>query len=308
MKSLALAESDVEINVHFIGNISESGYVHELRNVPGVVVNVFDPLSVLMQLEDEFPGIVDFFNSLPEGALSAQSNVLRYAVLWLFGGVYLDFDTFVLQPFGDLRGGSDFLGVEEVWKGDSRRVVGDSSVYFDSQTWHWAMSWCARRLDSQFFGGRLNLSQYLSRTDENWKVLQANNAVMGMEPQSPFLRIVLSRLSDCSLTVRYSTGPTLVNFVSLEHPELVQLLHPSEFYFVAPGESFRLFEDLKLTVPLSARVIHFVSSNHRKVVMTTRPGIRPFIREGSVVDRLIEALEADEVMNVALSNKRVSAE
>jgi hypothetical protein len=193
---------------------------------------------------------------------------LRYALLYLNGGVYLDFDTVVTRSLSDLAGHQCFIGEENVWVGDEDRVAGKWWVCLYPKNLFWLTSWLLRRADSAWLSGKLKIARALENTDAIWSKKQPNNAVMGAVAQSPFIRELLLECLDTDFTVRYATGPTLVSHVAANFPHLVSTLPVNYFYSVAPGESFRLFADRTLTLPPEAYLIHYAASNHKKLIPT----------------------------------------
>lgn len=291
VKSLRSVESEGEILIAILGADPESPYFELVRTIPGVKILNVDPRRVFDRLPGDLYRVGEVYEAMPSGALAARSNLIRYALLHLEGGIYLDFDTIVLRSFDEHRRYPAFIGNEDVWCGDVQRVRGGSRVYLSTITWHWAMSWFFRRLDSRFFAGRLRIARRLEASDRRWRRLQANNAVIGATRGSEFIAEVLRGAIDASPTIRYATGPQLVDRVATERPDLVEVLHRDTFYAVAPGESFRLFEDVTLRVPRRACVIHYASSNHREIVASASPGDFPGIRIGSVMSDLLESVE-----------------
>jgi glycosyltransferase involved in cell wall biosynthesis len=193
---------------------------------------------------------------------------LRYALLYLNGGVYLDFDTVVTRSLSDLAGHQCFIGEENVWVGDEDRVAGKWWVCLYPKNLFWLASWLLRRADSAWFSGKLQIARALEKTDAIWSKKQPNNAVMGAVAQSPFVRELLLECLDTDFTVRYATGPTLVSHVAANFPHLVSTLPVNYFYSVAPGESFRFFSDRTLELPSEAYLIHYAASNHKKLIPT----------------------------------------
>jgi hypothetical protein len=307
VRSLRTVEPDATVDVHFVGRVPASPHVVELVRDSAVSVKVLDEAETLARLDADFPGVAALYASLPAHAASARSNVLRYALLWEHGGVYLDFDTFVLRPFDRLDGDRAFVGEEFVWVGNRRRVEGDAFVFARPSTWHWALSWTVRRLDSAVASGTFGAADLLASGDAAWRRLQVNNAVIGAPRRSPFIAALLRALPDCAPDVRYSTGPTLVDSIARSMPDLVHVRPATEFYAVPPGESFRLFEDVTLTLPAEATVVHWVSSNHRRIVSNTDVDCRFGIRPGSVVDTLLDRLEGRVTRPVAADAFRETA-
>lgn len=292
VKSLRCVEPTAQIVVYIVGDRPRSWNFELIELLPGVEIVHIEPNEIFERLPRELRRIGDVYRNIPNSAQSARSNILRYSLLLMHGGVYLDFDTIVVRRFGDLLEHPAFVGEEDVWCGDTSRVRGDVGVYFRPTTWHWALSWLGRRVDSRFFAGRLGVAGALRRTDGHWRRTQVNNAVIGARPGSPFVREVLLAAMNASPTVRYATGPTLVDRVARTNPGLVHVADRSTFYHVAPGESFRLFEDVTISLPPTANLIHYASSNHSSIVNRMSPERLDGLRSGSILGRLFEWVES----------------
>jgi Glycosyltransferase sugar-binding region containing DXD motif len=98
---------------------------------------------------------------VPANAYSARSNLLRYALLYERGGVYVDFDVLVRKPLADLGGGRAFVGSEQVWAFDQARVEGKWRASMLPATVGWALAWALRRADCKMNGGRAHLARRL---------------------------------------------------------------------------------------------------------------------------------------------------
>ena len=266
VKSLLLADDSATAVVYIVGPEPQNDNFENLRGLERVSIVGIEPDDVFSQLPTDVKSVGTIFNKMPESSASARSNILRYALLYLNGGVYLDFDTVVTRSLSDLAGHQCFIGEENVWVGDEDRVAGKWWVCLYPKNLFWLTSWLLRRADSAWFSGKLHLARALEKTDAIWSKKQPNNAVMGAVAQSPFIRELLLECLDTDFTVRYATGPTLVSHVAANFPHLVSTLPVNYFYSVAPGESFRFFADRTLTLPSEAYLIHYAASNHKKLI------------------------------------------
>jgi hypothetical protein len=285
--SLRRAEPESPITVYFVDERPLDQNVEILAAIPGVSMEIIDAYELFDRLPSELVGVSSAYSQLPSDALSARSNLLRYALLFLRGGIYLDFDTLVTADFDSVPTHGAFVGVEFVWSGDQRHVAGDRSVLLAPRTWAWALSWCLRRVDSLFLAGRAQMCRRLDRFDTLWRATQANNAVIGSCVGSEFLRELLKASTSASTTIRYETGPHLVDRVLRARPELVTVVPRAAFYSVSPGETYRLFEDVTLSLPDEAILVHYASSNHPALLRSYSPGDRSRVRVGSIVDRIV---------------------
>jgi len=275
IESLLLADPQAQVEVHVLGPHPTTAHFTSLNSDPSSRVTIHD-----IDIDSLFDGLgatighdwSALLDSIPEGAFSAQSNLLRYALLYRRGGVYVDFDVLALRPLHDLADGKAFIGCERVWIHDEARVEGRWRWRMTFGTVGWALSWFAKRSDSKLFGGSLRLARLLRAPDQLWTRLQANNAIVGAPAGSPFIHEVLRRCGSVKPTVRYALGPTLVSAVVRDHPHLICVVPESTLYPVPPSESHRFFEDRTLSLAASTAAIHYVNSNHRKLIRDLEPG------------------------------------
>lgn len=259
--SILNVDESARVVVHCFGDLPQSGTFDRAVFDPRADVRVTDPEAVFAQLPAHLRRVADTYRSLPMTATSARSNILRYAILYLHGGIYVDFDTITLQPLVDLAKGDCFIGTERVWALDEPRVAGNWKVSVSPAGLGWLAIWCAKRLDSRIFRGRLRLAAATAPVNRRFTVVQPNNAVIGCTQGAEFLDRVLRAVHNADPIVRYATGPTLVARVARTSPHLVTTLPVDVCYQVEPAESFRYFEDCTLRVRTEAAIIHYVGSN-----------------------------------------------
>jgi hypothetical protein len=268
VESIAQADPGARIEVHLLGDRPDSLHFDLIEAMPEVHVLPID----LDALFVDHPSLLAVFHRIPDTALSARSNLLRYLLLWHRGGVYVDFDVIVRKPLADLAGGADFIGVERVWSHDQPRVEGRWRLLMLPGTLGWALTWCARRFDSRFLHGALRLGDRLRILDPFWSTFQPNNAVIGAAAGSPFLAEVLKGAHQVDPTVRYALGPSLVAEAARQHPRTIRALREQILYPVPPADSFRYFEDRHLELHDETALIHYVSSNHQALLASLEPG------------------------------------
>ena len=137
-----------------------------------------------------------------------------------------------------------------------------------------AARWAACRFDAALARGRLGLANRISSGGHTR--LQINNAVIGAPAESGFVALALEHALDVDPTVRFALGPNLLDDVAAALPSAVTVVPPSRFYAVPPGESYRYFDDATVELPLDAQVIHYVASNHRRLLDRLGPDDRRF--------------------------------
>jgi hypothetical protein len=185
---------------------------------------------------------------------------------------------------------SCFIGEELVWSADQERVAGAWWVCLRPRNIGWAVAWFVRWIDGLLFFGRFRTARLLDRLNGLWSHRQVNNAIIGARVGSPFIERVLLDSVSADPTVRYATGPTLVDRVARRYPGLVSILPPEHFYFVAPGESHRLFRDHTLRLPHAAIYVHFAASNHEKVLRSFESTGRWWGDRGSIIGDVVQSV------------------
>jgi len=268
VESITVADPGASIEVHLLGDRPDTIHFDLVDAMPEVSVV---PI-VLDELFAEHPHLRAVYDGIPADAHSARSNLLRYLLLWQRGGVYVDFDVILRKPLADLAKGRDFVGLERVWMHDQARVEGRWSLSMLPGTIGFGLTWFARRVDAKWFGGALRLGDRLRVLDPLWSTFQPNNAVIGAAARSPFIGHLLEGATAVDPTVQYALGPNLVASVAREHPKSVHVLREVELYPVPPADTFRYFEDRHLRLRDETALIHYVNSNHRRLLAGIEPG------------------------------------
>jgi len=290
VQSLLRVEPEARVTVYIVGDKPQSLFFQDLCALSRVEVAQVSPASVFAQLPVELHHVGSVYEQIPSSSASARSNILRYALLYIHGGVYLDFDTVILRSMQDLSLHQTYIGEEVVWAGDESRVAGKWWICLSPRNLFWLASWLLRRADSAWFSGHLRLSAVLKGTHRIWAKTQPNNAVMGSVAAAPFIRELLLACLSADTSVRYSTGPTLVSHLSEKFPHLVTVLPSGCFYAVAPGESFRFFADRTLELPTSTYLVHYAASNHKKLIPDIDQHCRWTRSRGTVMAKLIHSI------------------
>lgn len=194
-------------------------------------------------------------------APAARANVLRAAILYAEGGVYLDTDTVTVAELTPLRSaGSVFVGLEHV-------------VY--------PRSLMATKRPLRFAGALAldGVRDLTRRLPDGWRTFRrlehlytraANNAVIGAEPGARFLGSLLDGMVSMPVDrrgVRFSLGTHLLQETVAKYADDASLkcLPPEVFYPLGPEISehwFRPARRLALEEMLSAetRVVHWYAS------------------------------------------------
>lgn len=267
IESALLTNPELAVTLHLIEeaprDLSANPHLGALGAHPRLTLRQRTPQEILASCDGAHaPSLLATFQRIPPRAASAQSNLLRYAILHQEGGIYLDLDILVVRDLAPLRQAPCSLGAELVWRADEARVAGQLAPWMIAPTAAFAAALALRRAELALHTGAApSLHRWL---EARWSHAQPNNAVIAAAPRAPFVTALLERAPLVDATVRFRLGPTLVAEVARLAPHTVRVLPPDVLYFVPPSQSFRFFRDPALALPDSALLIHYVSSNHRR--------------------------------------------
>ncbi len=262
-----------EIVLHHIDLLEESDTLRALRAAPGVELRRTDAGACLARAD----GILGL-----HGALEAlyhrldrpvtRSDVLRAAILFLEGGIYLDLDTVTvasLLPLTRLRNvvGAEFIVWPDAARASRSPLVLGRHLLLD----------LLRKLLKRMPGGWRPF-----RRIERLYPRSINNAVMGAEQGSrvfaDYLRS-MTRLPPGQQRRLYALGPRLLQEVARRHsPAELAVEHPHAFYPLPPEISehwFRTVRRVRLqeVLPPGTRVVHWYASiRSRDLVARITPG------------------------------------
>ena len=263
--SVRLTNPELEVVLHLVGACPPTTELERLHVRSGVTIRERSANEVLAAADDHGQ-LLETYQRIPARAASAQSNLLRYAILWQEGGIYLDLDVLVLRSLSSLRSQPCTLGAELVWRADEARVAGELDWWMLRPALAFASAQALRR--GGVAVGAPVPERWHRWLEGAWSLAQPNNAVIAAAPRAPFVGALLSRAPQVDATVRFRLGPTLVREVAQAQPHAVRLLPPEALYCVPPSQSFRFFHDRRLTLPEQALLIHYVSSNHHRELAT----------------------------------------
>src|SRR5258708_6986594 len=240
-----------EIINHHTDDLEDSAELRALRNAPGVQLSRIDPLACLSETGRRL-GLGGELVVLYQGLDSpvTRTDVLRAAILYLQGGVYLDLDTVTTASLLPLLDTSQFVGTEFiVWP----HVVRASRS---------PIVW-ARHLTLDL------LRKILRRMPHGWRTFKrvekfyfrgVNNAVMGAEANSSLLSEYLRAMLAVALerrTQAYALGPDLLQEVVDRHQQDDLIVEePEVFYPLSPRISeqwLRIERNTRLDTVLSAK-------------------------------------------------------
>lgn len=256
-----------EVILHHTDALADGPALRALEQTPGVRLNRIDPDACLTEAGDQLgrsgtgAGLAALYHRVERPATKA--DLLRAAILYRQGGVYLDLDTVTiasLQPLLDKR---LFVGCEF--------IVWPKSVRSSRSPFVWA-----RHLALDL------IRNALRRLPDGWRIFQriegwyfrgVNNAVMGAEPGSAFfatyLRAMLAVPAD-QLADAYALGPDLLQDIVAGYTgDDLSILPPQVFYPLPPEISEHWFRserraDVDQVLSPDTRVVHWYASVRTK--------------------------------------------
>lgn len=233
-----------------------------LERIPRLELRVIEPERVFDVL-DRRSQLLELYTRLSQPA--ARANVLRAALLYREGGVYLDMDTLTLASLQPLCVADAFCGRERVALPSGVRERGGASL---------ARAYALMALRDVL--RRAPDGPRWFRRLEGLYTLAANNAVLGARAGHPLVGALLDgmlHMPEAKQMRRYALGTHLLQDVLATLPPASVTVHaPEVFYPLAPEISehwFRMREhvDLGVALPAVCRVVHWYAS------VRTRPWV-----------------------------------
>ena len=249
-----------EIIVHHTDSLEDGEALRALKGAPRVCLSAVEPVSFLTRTGNMLglgDGLALLYRGLPSPVI--RSDILRVAILYAHGGIYLDLDTVTVASLLPLTGVRHFVGSEFIVWPQFVRVSRSPKVW-------------ARHLALDL------LRKALRRMPDGWQAFRkieklysrhVNNAAMGGEASSSLFSSYLHAMLDLSPErqgQRYALGPKLLQEVVQQHqPDDLTIQEPQVFYPLAPEISehwFRTVRVVRLNEVLSAdtRVAHWYAS------------------------------------------------
>lgn len=253
-----------EIILHHTDALDDGPGLRALMGAPGVRLARIDPLHCLGEAGRMLgvgDTLADLYRRLDRPVLRA--DVLRAAILFGQGGVYLDLDTITTASLVPLLDARQFVGTEFIVWPHAVRVSRSPAVW-------------ARHLGLDL------MRKAMRRLPGGWRMFRSvqglyfrgvNNAVMGAEAGSPlladYLRGMLA-LSPGRQAQVYALGPDLLQEVVDRHRGDDLTVHEPQVFFPLPPEIsehwFRFSRTVRLDTVLAAdtRVVHWYASVRSK--------------------------------------------
>ncbi len=190
---------------------------------------------------------------------AARANVLRVAILFARGGVYLDTDTVTVRPFAELCQQQDlFCGAEHVVYPSDVLSSGDRAAIAAAHV---------RSLVRSLLRTAPRGYRAFERVAHLYP-LAVNNAVFGAKAGHWFLAELMEAMLAMNRTqsaVRFALGTHLLQQMVARHPDAVHVCPPEVFYPLGPELSTQWFkkggaDDLERIVRPNTVAIHWYAS------------------------------------------------
>lgn len=299
IESAIVSMPEARIDLHVVGEHPQGDHFRTVAGYDRVRVMNRTPAHLFEHCPFGPAPYEKLLARLPAHSPAAVSNLARLAILYTRGGVYLDTDVLVLRGLHRPSVHGSYVGVERVWSANRTRVEGRLGALDALRATPWAVRWAACRLDSAVWHGRLHLADRLP--DDGHTREQVNNAVIGAPKESPFVAFALAQALEVDPDIRFALGPNLLDDVVRAEPRLAWVAPASRFYAVPPGQSHRFFFDRTLELPIDAQVMHYVASNHRRLLTDLDVDdprfareTAPFWRRGERVRTAIGTIESSK--------------
>ena len=252
--------------LHYTDDLSQSPYWAELQASDKIELRHFTPDTVFARLGGRGEALQRLFDTLVQPA--ARANMVRAALLYSEGGVYLDTDTITTQSLAPLRASYGVFFGEE-------HVVLPAHV--------------ARSINPLARIGALlkdGVRDICRRMPHGWRTFRkiapyyavsANNAVLASAPGHPFIGELLDRMVTMPKKrqlVRYALGTHLLQEVArdLRGSDDVFVAAPDVFYPLGPEVSQHWFrsgsaDDINALLLPDTRVVHWYASVRTKEIV-----------------------------------------
>ncbi|HEY7979693.1 MAG TPA: glycosyltransferase [Rhizomicrobium sp.] len=253
-----------EIILHHTDVLEDGAELRALRNSPRVRLSRLDAPTYLAKTERVlgFDGeLVALYRRLDSPV--ARADILRAAILYMQGGVYLDMDTITVASLKSLLDNRQFIGSEFIVWPHSVRVSTSPVVWAR----HLALDVARRALRHLPNGWKW------FRRIEKFYFCGVNNAVMGAQARAPFFSDYLQAMIAMAPERQeqaYGLGPDLLQeVVDRYRGRDLTVYGPDAFYPLPPEISehwFRIGRDVRLNEVLLAetRIVHWYASVRTK--------------------------------------------
>jgi hypothetical protein len=269
VRSAALRGGFDTVFLHHDSDLSGTPYYAELRATPRVVLRRLDVQALLARCEPYSAQLQALFDRLRTHP--TRSDLVRFALLYSEGGVYLDIDTVTLRSFAPLcRGVHAFCGEERLVFPASVRNSRNPITFLAAQVRSLLRS--VLRVTPRGWA--------FFRAIESWYPLGANPAVMGSSAGSRFITESIEQLLSIPPARQVEPcviGPHLLQEMVKRYSGDDLAVHPSGAFFpLGPEISAHWFRNTRFTeleqVLAQAHIVHWYASVRTKQLV---PRINP---------------------------------
>ncbi|MDR3001129.1 MAG: hypothetical protein LBU89_07685 [Fibromonadaceae bacterium] len=237
-----------------------SGEGYELiKDVPGITLKKIDD-NIFADLGDN--GICKHLYDLLKKPVS-KTNLLRYALLYKQGGVYLDTDIITVKPWDDLLQQKGFCGLEP--------VAFPQKLFASKNPFFYLFAWI--RFFWRLLCVYLPHGEQIFRPTEKFFSFSANGAILGSEAGNAFFEKAFAEINAMAQEEQlkhYRLGTHIMQKVTQnKSSEIMELFPPAYFYPLGPDISMHLFRKGsakrldKILLP-QTRIIHWYNSVEKK--------------------------------------------
>jgi len=230
-----------------------------LKNEKGIAFKIIDS-SVFKDLGDD--GICEELCNKVKSPAS-KANLLRLALLYKHGGIYLDTDTIFVKPIDDLLKFKGFCGTETVAL--PRELFKSINPF--------AYLICGLRFAWRFFCTYCPSGEQIFRKTEKFFSQSANNAVLASEAKNPIIASAFKEINlmkESTRLRRYRLGTHLLQSITRnKSSEFMEVLPSCYFYPLGPEICRHYFLDgsgkrlSKMLLP-ETRIVHWYNSVERR--------------------------------------------
>ncbi|MBW2213032.1 MAG: glycosyl transferase [Deltaproteobacteria bacterium] len=254
------------VRLHHADPLDERPHVRDLYALPNVELVPLDDRALCEEASG--PALADLVGALKSPV--ARSNLVRAALVYRDGGVYLDMDTLTIRPFDEVRSRAPgFLGEEEIVFPEQVVASRDPRVKAKAYV-KTAVRDVLRRLPH---GYRLfpRIARHYHRA--------LNQAVIGSVPGHAFCAEVLTAMTQVPKSRwnrPYALGTHVVQSVYARYTGEDLHVFPSPFFYPLPPEIsahwFRSYRDgvdpMEVLDPSTCCVHWYASVRTKKIVAT----------------------------------------
>lgn len=265
LRSAAQRGGFERIVFHHDSDLSTESYFEAIYKLEKLELRRIKPETILAPIGSLGTELIKLYQRIRQPA--AKANVLRAAILFQEGGVYLDTDTITVREITEFRRCGAFFGVEP--------ICFPATIAKSKNILTWARAYALTGIRDIL--RRISKGAIWFQTIEKFYTRAANNAILGAAPEHPLIRALLEGMIRMPLerqTVRYALGTHLLQEVSTRfyYDQSISICEPTCFYPLGPEISehwFRVPAGAQLEKVLSPKtsIVHWYASVRTKHII-----------------------------------------